>query len=364
MSLISPRAATVSFAFLILAFSSAGVADDSAASIAAGGLVSRREPRIVMAKEVLSISEKKVAVDYDFRNDTNEDVTTEVAFPVPPYTNEYPEGDQGDQAFRSFRLWVDGQPVQYQVDARATLEGEDVSETLRANQIDIPTLGHFIDTEDANHNQHVATEDFVRLPKAEREKLVEAGLFDDQGGTAFALWTAHVQYHWTQRFPAHSTVHIRHEYTPVEGTQLLQAAALRSALTAVQHGPAAAPDPELRGDLTLLAGFCAERDVLSSLARRTPAGTYLSPRWVDFILTTANTWRQPIEDFTLIVERGQPENGSQIFVSFCSPQNAKVEKLDADRFKVHLKNFIPAAELHIGFFEVPLAEPARPGVKR
>ena len=65
---------------------SPALADDSAASIAAGGLVARRETRIVMAKEVLRISPNKVVVDYDFRNDTDQDVTTEVAFPVPPYS--------------------------------------------------------------------------------------------------------------------------------------------------------------------------------------------------------------------------------------------------------------------------------------
>ena len=79
------------------------LADDSAASIAAGGLVPRRETRIVMAKEVLRISDKKVVVDYDFRNDTDEDVTTEVAFPIPPYqTNSSKE--TAEQSFLSFRL--------------------------------------------------------------------------------------------------------------------------------------------------------------------------------------------------------------------------------------------------------------------
>ena len=35
-----------------------------------------------MAKEVLQISAKRVIVDYDFRNDSDEDITTEVAFPI------------------------------------------------------------------------------------------------------------------------------------------------------------------------------------------------------------------------------------------------------------------------------------------
>jgi hypothetical protein len=43
--------------------SSTALADDGAASIAAGGIVMTREPRITMAKEVLFISTDKVKVD-------------------------------------------------------------------------------------------------------------------------------------------------------------------------------------------------------------------------------------------------------------------------------------------------------------
>jgi hypothetical protein len=37
-----------------------------------------------------------------------------------------------------------------------------------------------------------------------------------------------------------------------------------------------------------------------------------------------------------------------------SPQNAPVEKLDADTFQVQLTNLVvPTSELRIGFFDVP-----------
>jgi hypothetical protein len=81
------------------------------------------------------------------------------------------------------------------------------------------------------------------------------------------------------------------------------------------------------------------------------------PHWVDFILTSANTWQRPIEDFTLILERPSMEERHTL-ISFCSPGNGKVEKVDADHFQVHLTNFVPAAELHIGFFDLPSAKPA------
>jgi hypothetical protein len=107
---IVPALVLTFFAFSLT--SPALLADDGAASIANGGLVPRRETRVVMAKEVLRISLDKVVVDYDFRNDTDQDVTTEVAFPVPPYENDFPEVDLAGQAFKSFRLWVDGKPIQ------------------------------------------------------------------------------------------------------------------------------------------------------------------------------------------------------------------------------------------------------------
>ena len=63
--------------------------NDAAASTAAGGIQLRREARISMEKERLFISEKKITVEYEFLNETDQDITTEVAFPVPPYDNDF-----------------------------------------------------------------------------------------------------------------------------------------------------------------------------------------------------------------------------------------------------------------------------------
>ena len=74
-------------------------ADDGAASIAAGGIVMVREPRITMQNEVLRISGSKVRVDYEFLNDTDKDITTEVAFPVPAYSLDWDERTIRQQDF-------------------------------------------------------------------------------------------------------------------------------------------------------------------------------------------------------------------------------------------------------------------------
>jgi hypothetical protein len=366
--------AVVFGAALCLAASLSALGDDSAAGIAAGGLVPRRETRIVMAKEVLRISPKKVVVDYDFRNDTGEDVTTEVAFPIPPYENDSVDGPSLDEAsFQSFRLWVNGKPASYDSEAKATLKGTDVTAVLKAKGIDIPTFGHFVDTVDSKHNEVIGFPDFSRLSKGSKDQLVKAGLFEPDP-YPWAKWTVHLQYHWTQTFPARSTVHIRHEYSPVEGFSQISLTAVEDFLARFAIGHSANSDPD---GVKLLAGFCSDQPFLSTLARplrksESQAKTaddklydgIAFPHWVDFILTSANTWQRPIEDFTLIVERPQPEQDRKALISFCSPNNGKVGKLDADHFQVHLTSFVPTSELHIGFFEVPLTKPAQETKKK
>jgi hypothetical protein len=345
------------------------LADDSAASIAAGGLVPRRENRIVMAKEVLRISPTKIVVDYDFRNDSDQDVTTEVAFPIPPYQNEWAEGDLAEQAFRSFKVWVDEKPIEYKAEAKAILKGRDISATLNARHIDIATYGHFQFVNQEGHNEEeIEAPDFAHLSNAEKQSLVKQGIL--AGMDDYGQWTVNLQYHWAQNFPAHSTVHIRHEYTPSDGFQAIPLDAFRNTLLHKKPVGNDYESKDQRENLKLLDGFCPDPSLLRAsiraIADSDPEnGQYLSPEWVDFILTSANTWKQPIEDFTLIVERGKPLDGygkpeerEHYLVSFCTPQNALVEKLDADHFQVHLTNFIPTSELRIGFFDLPEAKPA------
>jgi hypothetical protein len=346
-------------------------ADDSAAAIAAGGLVPRRETRIVMAKEVLQISDKKVVVDYDFRNDTIEDVTTEVAFPVPPYNFSETSQAISIASFPDFQLSIDGKPVQFKTEARAMLKRKDVTEILVTDGIDVASFGH-------SNDDVPFGRDLVRLPEREKKRLATMGILDLENPNGYAAkWEAHLQYHWKQIFPAHSMVHIRHEYSPITGDayEMGEDAAkgiLKAGKIPVDETKPKPLDPNDRGDLT---SFCLGLPLAKNMAASFPQQFSNAPKdetfiptlwmqWVDFILTSANTWQRPIEDFTLIIERPKQEHGGRVLVSFCSPMNGKVEKLDAEHFQVHLTNFVPNAELHIGFFEVPLAKPGQAATKK
>ncbi len=72
----------------------------------------------------------------------------------------------------------------------------------------------------------------------------------------------------------------------------------------------------------------------------------LSISYVSFILTTANTWKTPIEDFTLIVERPHDPK-EKTYVSFC--WDGPVTQVDADHFSAHVTGLVPKKELMIGY---------------
>jgi len=158
------------------------------------------------------------------------------------------------------------------------------------------------------------------------------------------LWKVKKKYYWQQTFPAHNVVHIRHEYTPVSGSE-----------NSLAYGMQANPNPDMAREIK---SFCLDgplHTTLQRIADGQDTDKTASYNYVDFILTTANTWKTPIEDFTLIVERPhwkdyRGENDLRDYVSFC--WDGPVTKIDADHFSAHAAGLIPGKELRIGFFGV------------
>jgi|GEM_PF-466828 len=311
---------------LALALPLFACADDGAASIAAGGIVVLgREPRITMAKEVLHIAIDKVTVDYDFRNDSAEDITTEVAFPIPPYSFDIGDISPTQQGFDDFQLWIDGKLVHCDVQSRALVKGRDLTALLEKLHIDVASFGQFTEAGSSPEIRH--------LTPAQRKPLKQAGLIDATDDTP--LWSVEKKYHWRQTFPAHSTVHIRHAYTPVFGGS-----------NSIHYALGPEPDAQSAKELR---SFCLDPRLKSALSRIANSKDQDAPySYVDFILTSANTWKTPIEDFTLIVDRPHSKNSLANYVSFC--WDGPVTKPDAGHFSAHATNLVPHRELRIGFF--------------
>ena len=303
-------------------------ADDSAVSVGAGGITLSREARISMEKEILRISDKTVAVDFDFLNQSDSDITTEVGFPIPPYTF----GEWGDPGWRrdfpDFRVWVDGREIKYQTDVRAKLNGNDYTGLLRK-------LGFAIDFAVNDDNDDPATrleKTFASLSASDQGRLLSLGLVKPERGRHDFAWTVYKEYHWTQAFPAHQTVHIRHEYTPQVGFQPAELGELQSKF----------------GDA------CIDRALANRLkadvaARSAIEGRNVYLEWVDYILTSANTWKTPIQSFELIVDGPKlDKDHHHYYASFC--WNGAVVRRDADHFTARVSNFVPRRELRVYFF--------------
>jgi hypothetical protein len=319
-------------------------ADDGAASIAAGGIVMKRETRIKMANEVLTISVSKVTVDYDFRNDTDTDITTDIAFPIPPYELDFVKYSINEQGFEDFKLLVDGKPVHFDTESKARLGNRDVTPILRHYGIDVATFGHF----DEVHNQ---SRDIRKLSPSQRKALIAAGLLDNDPDTDWVSWKVEKKYYWKQTFPAHATTHISHTYSPVVGFGLVPQSSFNAAKQTARAADIKDPGVD-RESVEEVKSVCPTDALLASLekarSRDSQSQGYGYLEYVDFILTTANTWKQPIADFTLFIERPHDNHREDYVVSLCWP--GRVEQVQPNLFKATATDLIPTHELRIGFF--------------
>jgi hypothetical protein len=340
--------------------------NDSAASTGAGGIQLRREANVSMEKEVLTISEAKVTVEYEFLNESDQDIATDVAFPIPAYGNGFID-PAGRRDFNDFHLWVEGKPLKYETEVRADLNGKDQTEVLTKLGIDIASLGHYGD----NPKSQPAGQVNALSPEA-RAQLLRLGLVsgEDAPRPWEPLWKVLKTYYWTQTFPAHKVLHVRHEYVPAIGIDEMQPDTLDPAVrkerlsslkakanstTSTFKGKSAAALEELYSNID---NSCVSPSVQKSIMDET-AKKYKSSEdsitmiWVDYILTTANSWKTPIKDFTLIVDSKPAPLLGRVAPQAAFCWDGEVKKADASRVQAHVANFIPKKELHVAFFSLP-----------
>lgn len=320
----------VSIAFMLYG-SLALYANDAAVETAAGGIVLKKEPRISMEKERLAISLSKVTVEYEFLNESDKDITTQVAFPIPEYQYQF-EDPAGKRDFSDFSVRIDGKPIKFEKIIRAFADGKDYTDLLTKLGISIETFGNF-DANDADEHPKLKNGKFrydvENLTKSQQTDLMKRGLIDKEG--MIPLWKIQKSYYWTQVFPSRKIIRIEHQYKPVAGMRFV-------------------PVKEFQKELK---DGCIEDSLFSQLKKNHTdggMGTYIHANWVKYILTTANTWKTPIKSFELIIDKSLfPDYMDKPkFISFC--WEGKVEKLDNNRYMARETNFVPSSELTIYFF--------------
>ena len=320
--------------FLVLAaLSSSASANDSTATVGAGGLVLETTDSIAMESEDLYVSVDEVRVRYRFRNVTPTAVSTVVAFPMPPRSLATEYG--GDVAYPSnFRTSVDGRPIHATLERKATLNGRDHRGLLERYGIPV-----------APESINDATAVMDRLPPARKAELIRLGLAGEEEYDAgkgwekhlIPLWTIEDRHWWTQTFPAGRDVRIDHRYVPGAGGSVESFLAF----------PEYRDTPEARATI---AKYCVDKATMAAVDKRRNKGLegpLMPQRTVDYILTTGANWARPIGDFRLVVDKGRPCN----LVSFCGEG---VKKISPTRFEMRKSNWRPTRDL-----EVLILEPRR-----
>jgi hypothetical protein len=313
---------------LVASLASCNALAQDGSSIAAGG-IAIHDSHITIEKEVLTISQSKVVAEYDLHNGSDADITNDLTFNIPDYDpTQRPPSSQG---FDDFKAWVNQKPVQYSIEAKAIANGHDYTSLLKSMGIDIPSFGHKYDRSTPSQ--------IDQLTDKQKDRLLKAGLLvkPNDGPN----WEVRKRYVWSQTFPAHSTTHIRHEYTPAFGRS--------NSIAYATTGDASQEDAEL-------ASVCPTPELLNALRKDAQ-----QPRpavgidYVDYIMTTDNTWVMPIVDFTVIAD-GSPasrspgdSSGAANLVSFC--WDGPIEKVDDNHLRAHMTDFVPIKELRVGFLQ-------------
>lgn len=298
-------------------------ANDSVASMQAGGLVLETTDGITMLSEDLYLSASEVRVTYRFLNHTSEGIETIVAFPMPDIEPGY-VGDTGgvlDEPERilPFITWVNGRSVHTEVEKKAVVNGVDVTARLEALGVPLNPYGQ------ATLDALQALPEPV-LAAMEAEGVVSRG--GDEGNRwAWPQWTLKTTHYWTEYFPAGEEVEIRHIYAPAVGG---------SAISIVGNPQAgwALPDEGYDGQ------YCLDRRIVDAARRGWASGLHYSETWLDYVLVTGANWSGPIRDFRLVVDKGSTDN----LVSFCAEG---VTRISPTQFEVRRTNYTPTRDLNV-----------------
>ncbi len=244
-------------------------ANDTLAVLAAGGLQFVKTDELRMEEEKLVLSPREVAVFYQFRNLTNRDVKTTVAFPLPdidmaemsetPHTF-HASPNEGDVV--NFRVKAGGQAIAPRFEAHATTpEGKDVTALLKTYGVPL------VDTSVGEGSE--VWRAIEKLDKAAVAELEKAGaLAPDE--LHHPGWTVKAAYHWEQTFPASAVLEVEHRYEPVLGGSEVAVA-------------------DFQKPTEFTKPWCPDKSLAQAvlkLPRFEEGGTYVRGAWLSYVLTT------------------------------------------------------------------------------
>jgi hypothetical protein len=293
-------------------------ANDGFGALGIGGVTLSKTDSIAIQQETLDISCDNIKVAYDFINESSKDETAQVIFPLPPYPAMIPESgiiSHGEPL--GFSISVNGKSVEYQTTVKATLEGNDVTDTFKGVGLSEKQIAHIPFEIEWDGNQYR-----IPLTTSQIKGLEAKGLVEDGA----PIWEIHINYVWSQRFPSNTKVHIEHSYRPFNSVGSVGG---------------------FYGE-TDLSEFCLRKEQMKELENlysneenRDESFNGIPGTIVKYILTTANSWKDGIRDFRLRLHTKSKEE----IVALCFPY--ELHKVSDTLHEAHVVNFRPSSELSI-----------------
>jgi Domain of unknown function (DUF4424) len=306
-------------------------ANDTSAELSVGGLVFTKNADVSVESEDLTITPDNVAVRYVFLNQSAGPVTLTVAFPLPDIdladgaNIAFPTGDPVN--FVGFSTKIDGKPINFTVNQRATLDSKDVTATLRDMGIGLLPIG----ARQLKINE---------LPQRTRDRAIAAGLLtqsgtNDKGAPLYEpTWTLKTSVVRQQAFPPGKPVAVEHRYRTSVGLSF--DSVLRQGLR--QNKALESEVQRYKRNYCIGDDFLQSLDRLAGADEANKAG--IVERRISYVLKTGANWAGPIKTFHLVVDKGQPDR----IVSFCGDG---IKKISPTAFEMRASNFTPTRDLNI-----------------
>lgn len=297
------------------------LANDSTGWVSTGGIQYLKSQNIRMVSEDLYISERKIRLEYEFHNDSDQNIRETVLFPLPA-SSPQEDGDFADieALHQTFKIWVNNKPVQVTKNLRA-LWSISTDETLDITRSLTQDCGL---TEQQILQPYLDSSDDLDRNTAQAcvHKLVKIGVIPSAPDEN-ALWSTQIVYSWQQTFPARTSIQVKHEYQPLLG----------GSVAGISR------DGEYGHDMQKT--YCFDKTFWKKISV-TKGVHFPSYTALGYILTTGANWSKPIERFHLTIDK--PKDS---LMSLC--WDSSLMQVSATRFEAHKTNFTPKHDIAIIF---------------
>lgn len=331
----------VCMALASLSLPGSASANDGFMGLPAGGLTLQRSADIVMVDEDLYLSLDRVRVKYQFRNDSNVPVTARIGFPMPglPVSvnfgaeTGYDMSGVKDLELLKFETRVEGKIVKSSPVVRAFVfpknSDQEHQDRFRFTDATDVTAELTAAGVPLNFDATAIRAAYAKLSAEKKADWTRRGIYSKETDFERPEWFLSTVYVREQTFAPGKIVHVQHKYKPYPAGFVMVS-------------------DHFAYDKQLAIDTCVDAPTEKAIKRVLTPANGGSGHVIDYVLTTANTWKGPIGHFRLTVDKGRKTN----ILSFCA---SGVKKTGKTTFAIEATNFTPTQDI-----KVLVVEPYRP----